>query len=69
MRVCRLRAIAAQRGMSLKHVAELAGIYFMRIYDIADGKTNTTIDTAKAIASVLGVTVDEVWPTESKVIQ
>lgn len=49
-----LEAIRKERGLSQKQAAEKVGISQPSFCDIENGKKNPAVDTAKAIAAVLG---------------
>jgi len=50
----RIQGMAKRRGMKLDELADRAGLCVATLYNIGDPK----VSTAKAIAAVLGVTVD-----------
>lgn len=49
-----LVAIRKERGMTQKYVAEKIGLAQASYCTIEKGRTNPTVNTAKAIAAVLG---------------
>lgn len=55
----RIDALAAQRGMTIHDLAKVSGVTPSSIHRIATGDTpDPKVSTVKAIADVLGVTVD-----------
>ena len=58
----RLKILLAQRGMTQKDLAEIAGIEVYQVSLLCTGKQkNLMLDTAKKIAYALGVTIDEAF--------
>lgn len=58
----RLKIILAQKGMTQKELAEIAGVEVYQISNICSGKkTNIMLETAKRICFALDVTLDEAF--------
>lgn len=57
-----LREIRQERGLTLKQLAELSGVHYMKIHQIETGKIkpeNITLRNAVKLANALGCTPDE----------
>jgi transcriptional regulator with XRE-family HTH domain len=55
----RVRALRAQRGWSLKRLSELCGVSQSMLSQVERSEANPTVAVALAIATALGVTLDE----------
>ena len=61
-RPTRLKILLAQRGMSQKDLAEIAGLEMYQVSLLCSGKQkNLMLETAKKIAYALGVSLDEAF--------
>jgi len=60
----RLSAEIRKRGLKKGWVAEQAGVSRSAMAMIVNGKSDPTLRTARKIAKVLGVTIEELWPDE-----
>lgn len=62
----RIELLAASSGMSVAQVAHRAGISPSIFYDIKSGrKSDFSRKTAEKVAGALGITVDDLYKTES----
>lgn len=64
--ISKIRELGREKGMSLVDLATLAGQTPMAIYRW--GASNPGIDKVKAVADVLGVTVDELLKEEDDAV-
>lgn len=60
----KLKEIRTTRNMRPEAVALAAGLSVSAVYNLEAGKTVPSLETARAIADALGVTVDEAFPPE-----
>ena len=59
----RIRSLRLQRRVTLKHVADKAGITPSALSQIERDRSNPTLGTLKAIASALGTTIGHLFPS------
>lgn len=57
-----LPTILRQRGISQDRLSKMANLSFGQISRLATGRHRPQTATANAIANVLGVDVDDIWP-------
>lgn len=58
-----LKQIREGKGLRREQVAAAAGISLQYVRDLEDDKSNPSLPIARKVAAALGVTVDDVWPT------
>lgn len=57
-----VRVYRTARGLTQAELADLAGITPQALRSIEKGRSNPRVKTAKAIAEVLGITLDALFP-------
>ncbi|GLG01195.1 hypothetical protein Alches_12340 [Alicyclobacillus hesperidum subsp. aegles] len=62
----RLKKLLKERGLKQGWVAEQTGISLGAMSAIVNGKSDPTLRSARAIARVLGVSIEELWPEEDE---
>lgn len=60
----RLREILESRGTSQTWVAKQTGLKIGTINELVNEKRSPTLENARKIADVLGMTVDDIWPNK-----
>jgi transcriptional regulator with XRE-family HTH domain len=55
-----------RRGKSRKDLADASGYSYSQISQIENGKTGGSVESAKAIAAALGLTIDDIWRDRKK---
>lgn len=61
----RLRKWRTKRGLSLRQLAELAGVSFVTLYRIEAGKISPTVAMLERLAKALGISVRDFFPPNS----
>ena len=56
LRICRV-----QHGMTMRELAELSGVHVNTIMRYEQGLVSPSVETARKICKVLGVTMDDVF--------
>lgn len=64
-----IKALRHEAGLSLEALANACGCTGSNIHLLEHGRKAPRLDTAYAIAAVLGRSVTEVWPDETEVIE
>lgn len=64
-----LKSLRGDAEMTLEHLAQCVGSSKSYIYELERGKSKPTLPIAYAIAKVLCVSVYEVWPDETKIVE
>jgi transcriptional regulator with XRE-family HTH domain len=59
-----LERLRLRRGRSQHQIAAEIGISRSHWQDLASGRVEPKLGTARRVAAALGVTVDEAWPPE-----
>jgi putative transcriptional regulator len=57
----RLKELRKQHSLSVKDIANMAGISISHYYKIEEGIRNPTLMVAKKIAEILGKNMDEIF--------
>lgn len=65
----KLREFRKRHGLSLQALADMYGGTKSHCHALEKGKSAPTLTTAYAIACVLGSTVYEIWPDETRVVE
>lgn len=60
----RLREIRKEKGLTIEEVARKAGLTLTGYRNIEIGEADPKLTSAKAIASALGVAIEEIWPAQ-----
>lgn len=60
----KLKEILAARGIKIKWLEEQTGISHAAMSYLVNGRSEPTLRSARSIARVLGVTIEEIWPEE-----
>lgn len=59
-----LRSLRKKKGISMKHLADLADLEYSQIARIERGVINTTISSAYALANALEISLDKLFDFE-----
>jgi len=62
MEETQLKRILRERGLKQKWLEEKTGISHSAMSLLVNGKSEPTLKSARAIARVLDVSIDELWP-------
>lgn len=65
----KLKSIRKNSGYSLEELGDMCGMAKSQIWTLEQGESAPRLDTAYKIAKVLGVTVYEIWPDYTEVIE
>lgn len=65
----RLNEFRKRDGLTLQELADMYGGTKSHCHALEKGTSAPTLPTAYAIACVLGMTVYEIWPDETKVVE
>jgi transcriptional regulator with XRE-family HTH domain len=60
----RLREWRTKRGLSLRQLANLAGVSFVTLYRIEAGKTSPTVAMLETLAEPLDINIRDFFPVE-----
>lgn len=61
----RLGELRRSAGLTQQELAFKANLSISTVAKVEQGKTAPALDTARAIAAALGVTIDEIWPANT----
>lgn len=64
-----LRQIRKDRGLSIAKLADMCGSYAANLYNLEVGKALPNLATAYTIAKVLDLTVYDIWPDNTEVVE
>ena len=62
----RLREWRAKRDLSLRQLAEAAGVNFVTLYRIESGKMSPTVAMLEKLAKALDISVRDFFPVERR---
>jgi len=57
-----LKRILQERGLKQKWLEEKSGVSHAAMSSLVNGKSGPTLRSARAIAKVLGLNIEEIWP-------
>lgn len=61
-----LKRLLFERGIKQEWLAQQTGLPANTISRIVNGRSEPTLRTARAIARVLGVSIEELWPEDGE---
>lgn len=61
-----LGRIIQERGLKKTWVAQQANVSYAAFSSLLNGKSEPTLRTARKIARVLNISVDDIWPEDPK---
>ena len=61
----KIKEIANSKGIKIKTILESTGLSKSFFYDVVNGNCSISLENAKKIGGVLGVSLDEMFPDEN----
>lgn len=64
-----LKTLREAAGLSLQALGDMCGRSKGQVWELEKESANPTIKTAYAVAKVLGISVYDIWPDQTKIIE